>query len=124
MKTFLALAMLFCASSLASAQEGLMERVARIEANNAAITSMLTRQKADIDNLQLSVDRLTAKVDALVKSQGASFTSSTDWAGDQQFTAAWSNKASYSAGQPTRAGLFRRGGFFRSRLLGGCAGGG
>lgn len=103
MRPILSLVFLFLFAFPAFAQEGtilaeiaklrkanvqLAERLDSIEQVQNANNALLTRQKADTANLQDTLDKLTAKLDALAKAQGTTFTAGTaDWAGDRKFTA-------------------------------------
>lgn len=83
----LSVVLLLASATMSFAQDSITARLAKIEENNAGITSMLAAQRGRIDNLQRSVDALSAKVDAL---GGAKLAAKSDWAGDQSFTqSAW-----------------------------------
>lgn len=60
--------LLFAIAMPALAQDGILTEIQSLKANNNMILANLTRMKADVANLQTSIDSLTAKVDAMSKS--------------------------------------------------------
>lgn len=73
---------LFCVLALALpvfAQESFNDRISTLEANNAAVLAMLSRQKADIANLDAKIQEVSDKLDALTKAVApkATFQAST-----------------------------------------------
>jgi hypothetical protein len=84
------------------------------------ILSTLAAHKGQLDNLQASVNELSAKVDALSKANGVKLAAKTDWAGDQTFTASsWGTRS-----VPVSTGSWTSSGYMMSTMSSGsCANG-